>query len=366
MERPTQQTDGLVPGPVDAAVVPAQLGYRMPAEWEPQLATWLTWPHNPRTWPDRLHSIPPVYARLAAEFARVQEVRILVENAAMADAARAAITAIGGKISAVSFYEIPTNDSWIRDSGPTFITRSQGEKTEGALVGWRYNAWGGKYPPWDRDVEIPRRLSERLSLPLFSPGIILEGGSIDVNGQGTLITTEQCLLNRNRNPHLSREEIEKKLCDYLGATHIVWLGDGIAGDDTDGHVDDITRFVAPNIVVTVLEDDPLDPNHGPLRDNFERLSKATNERGEKLRVVPLPMPTPLEIQGHRVPASYANFCIVNGKVVVPIFGDRKDELALDALRGLFPDRQVVGLRADDLIWGLGAFHCITQQQPRID
>ncbi|MGH7785576.1 MAG: agmatine deiminase family protein, partial [Candidatus Binatia bacterium] len=234
-----------------------------------------------------------------------------------------------------------------------------------ALIDWRYNAWGGKYPPWEQDDLVPQRLAALLGRPVFSPGIVMEGGSIDVDGRGTLLTTEACLLNPNRNPHLDRRAIEQHLGDYLGVRRVLWLGDGIVGDDTDGHVDDLTRFVAPGVVVTVVEPDPADPNHALLHDNLQRLRSLRDASEQPLQIVELPMPQPIEHEGTRLPASYANFYIGNAVVLAPIFGGPRDAVALDTLRRLFPDRRVVGIDAVDLVWGLGAFHCLTQQQPRV-
>jgi agmatine deiminase len=249
----------------------------------------------------------------------------------------------------------------MRDHGPTFVTRAG----ELAAIDWKYNAWGGKYPPWENDDKVPDRLAEILGIARFSPGIVLEGGSIDVNGRGTLLTTEACLLHPNRNPTLGRADIERLLRDYLGVRHVLWLGDGIAGDDTDGHIDDLARFVDAETVVTVVEHDPSDANHQPLAANLRRLREMTDQDGRALRVVTLPMPRPIFHEGTRVPASYANFYVGNAAVLVPTFGDAADSEALDTLRELFPGRRIVGINAVDLVWGLGAFHCVTQQQPKV-
>lgn len=349
---------------------PSQLGFRMPAEWEPQRAVWLAWPHKEESWPGAFEPIPAVFARLAAELSTDQVVEILVPHAELGAKARALIAQAGGNLSNVRLREIATNDSWIRDFGPTFLVRTPKEKQPDApngsraLVGWRYNAWGGKYPPWERDEQVPRRLAAMLDLPLFEPGIVLEGGSIDVNGQGLLLTTEQCLLNPNRNPHLSKQEIEDHLRAYLGVQQIIWLGEGIEGDDTDGHIDDLSRFVAADTVVTIVEDDPADVHYERLRENLGRLREARDQAGRPLRVISLPVPEPVIYEGQRLPASYANFYIGNRKVIVPTFGTPRDAQALDALQGLFADRKIVGINARELVWGLGAFHCVTQQEPR--
>jgi agmatine deiminase len=331
----------------------------MPAEWEPHAATWLSWPHKEDSWPGKLAAIPPVWVRMVRELSHGEDVCILVNDSAPAEKVRGLLAEGAVDLHRVRFFEVPTDDAWMRDHGPTFLRRGAAL----ALVDWKYNAWGGKYPPWENDDRVPERLAELLALPRFAPGIVLEGGSIDVNGRGTLLTTEQCLLNPNRNPHLGRAEIEQILCDNLGVTCVLWLGDGIDGDDTDGHVDDLTRFVDPATVVTVLEDDPSDVNHDRLRDNHRRLREMTDQDGRALRVVTLPMPEPIHHEGARLPASYANFYIGNAVVLVPIFGQPRDETALSTLRDLFPGRRIAGINAVDLVWGLGAFHCVTQQQP---
>lgn len=340
---------------------PAALGFRMPAEWEPHAATWLSWPHKESSWPGKLERIPPIWVEMVRALVAGEAVSILVNDAAPAERVRELLTAAGVSLRNVHLHEVPTDDAWMRDHGPTFITRSG----EFALVDWIYNAWGGKYPPWEQDDRVPQVLASRLGATRFEPGIVLEGGSIEVDGAGTLLTTEQCLLNPNRNPHLGRAEIEQYLCDYLGARRVLWLGDGILGDDTDGHVDDLTRFVAPATVVTVVEDDPADPNHAVLQDNLDRLRGMRDAAERPLRVVALPMPTPVEYDGQRLPASYANFYIGNAAVLVPTFDCANDAVALATLSELFPNRRVVGITATDLVWGLGAFHCVTQQQPAV-
>jgi agmatine deiminase len=343
------------------AATPAQLGYRMPAEWEPHRGTWLSWPHNEATWPDKFGPVPSIFARMVRHLADHEEVHINVAGSGMEQEVRRLLADAGAASDSVFFHYNPTNDAWCRDHGPIFIQR-QGDAPE-AVVDWKYNAWGGKYPPYDLDDVIPTRVAEELALPVFHPGIVMEGGSIDVNGRGTLLTTEACLLNPNRNPSLDRPEIERYLRAYLGVSHILWLGDGIAGDDTDGHVDDLTRFVDPNTVVTVVEDDPSDENYEPLQSNLERLNRMSDQDGRPLRVVTLPMPRPLWHRGQRLPASYANFYIANGVVLLPTYDPPRDEEAQATLQSLFPTREIVGIDCTDLVWGLGAFHCVTQQWP---
>jgi agmatine deiminase len=344
---------------------PSQLGYRMPAEWEPHRGTWLSWPHKEASWPGKFSPIPPLFARMVGLLADHEEVHINVAGPPMEEAVRRLLTDAGVDTGNVFFHNNPTNDAWCRDHGPIFVRCAVTEGQSEAVIDWGFNAWGGKYPPYDLDDAIPSRIADELCLPVYRPGIVMEGGSIDVNGQGTLITTEACLLNPNRNPTLTRGEIEEYLRAFLGVSHILWLGDGIVGDDTDGHVDDLTRFVDPTTVVTVVEDDPSDDNYEPLQDNLERLAKMTDQDGQPLRVVPLPMPRPLWHDGQRLPASYANFYIANGIVLLPTYDPARDEQARATLQALFPTREVVGIDCTDLVWGLGAFHCVTQQWPAV-
>jgi agmatine deiminase len=283
----------------------------------------------------------------------------------MEAAVRSLLTEEGVGTGNVFFHFNPTNDAWCRDHGPIFIQREVDGRREEAIVDWGYNAWGGKYPPYDLDDVIPTRIGAEYGIPVFHPGIIMEGGSLDVNGHGTLLTTEACLLNPNRNPQLDRAGIEGYLRSFLGVSKILWLGDGIAGDDTDGHVDDLTRFVDPNTVVTVVEEDDTDKNYEPLQRNLERLRGMTDQDDRPLRVATLPMPRPLYRAGQRLPASYANFYIANGLVLLPTYDPPRDEEAATTLQSLFPDREVIGIDCADLVWGLGAFHCVTQQWPAL-
>ncbi len=265
----------------------------------------------------------------------------------------------------VTLHENPTNDAWCRDHGPCFVQRRMDGRREEAIVDWDYNAWGGKYPPFDRDDVIPTRIGEHFGIPVFHPGLVMEGGSIDVNGEGTLLTTESCLLNPNRNPGRSRQEIEQALKDYLGVTNVLWLGDGIEGDDTDGHVDDLSRFTDPHTVVTVVEEDPQDKNHEPLKENLERLRTMRDQDGQPFRVVTLPMPKSMWVEDQRLPASYANFYIANKVVLMPLYDPARDDQARATLEELFPTRRVIGINSVDLVWGLGSFHCVTQQWPAV-
>jgi len=344
----------------DAATPPGRQGFRMPAEWAPHAATWLAWPHKQASWPGKLERIPPIFVEMARRLAPGEAVHINVVDADMAGAAEEALRAGGVARDRVSLHRIPTNDAWARDHGPIFLNHPDGRQV---ILDWGYNAWGNKYPPYDLDDVVPRRVGELLGLPVVEPGMVLEGGSIEVNGEGTLLTTEACLLHPNRNPTLDRATIEARLRDYLGVRHILWLGEGIAGDDTDGHVDDLTRFVSPNAVVTVVEDNPSDENYEPLRANLERLRTMPDQDGRPLTIHTLPMPEPVEHEGQRLPASYANFYIGNQVVLLPFFECAQDEVARQTLARLFPTREVVGMDCRDLVWGLGAFHCLTQQQP---
>lgn len=344
---------------------PRELGYHMPAEWESHEATWLSWPHKEASWPDRFESVPGVFVELTKHLTESELVRINVANEDFAERVRKLLKAGGVNLGRVRFHFNPTDDAWCRDHGPIYVVRDMNGTQERAINDWGYNAWGGKYLPCDNDDVVPTRIAEEMGEVLFKPGIVMEGGSIDVNGRGTLLTTEACLLNPNRNPHLNQAEIEQYLKDYLGVTNVLWLGDGIVGDDTDGHVDDLTRFVSADTVVTVIEDDPQDENYTLLKENYERLLTMKDQDGQPLRVVTLPMPGARYIDDQRVPMSYANFYIANKSVLVPAYRHANDAKACASLQSLFPDRKVIGIDCTDLIWGLGSIHCVTQQQPVI-
>jgi len=337
-----------------------ELGYRLPAEWEVHQATWLSWPHKEDSWPGKIAAIWPVYAQMVALLARSETVYLNVNDAEMETQARQYLQAAGAK-GDIRFQHFPTNDAWCRDHGAIFVTRP----AEPHLVAttWGYNAWGNKYPPFDLDNQIPQKMAETLKVPRFEGQMILEGGSIDVNGKGLLLTSEACLLNPNRNPHLSQTEIEQRLCTMFGVEKILWLGEGIVGDDTDGHVDDLARFVAPDTIVTVVEDDPSDENYALLQENLTRLQRMRDLQGQPLKILPLPMPPAVCYEEQRLPASYANFYIANRVVLVPFFNHPNDQKAQTMLQKLFPSREVVGLDCTDLVWGLGTFHCLTQQVP---
>jgi agmatine deiminase len=339
---------------------PASLGYRMPAEWEPHEATWLSWPRREGiSFPDAYDEVMPALVQMVDALRGSEKVRINVSDHDHENGVRFALKDID--TAHIEFFQIPTNEPWCRDHGPIFIARK--DEPRMAIVDWDYNAWGGKYPPYDLDEIVPTKVAEQLKLPVYYPKLVLEGGSIDVNGAGALLTTTSCLLNPNRNPNRSQSEIEQALRDYLGVIQIIWLGDGIEGDDTDGHIDDITRFIAPNRVVTALEEDSKDPNYEPLQKNLELLQAVKLPDGSPLEIVTLPMPPLIEREGRRLPASYANFYIANKVVLLPVFGAPTDRKAASVLKKCFPDRKIVQIDCRALVWGLGAFHCLTQQQP---
>jgi agmatine deiminase len=351
---------------------PRSLGYRMPAEWEPHQSTWIGWPHNRNDWPGRFEPIPWVYAEIVRHLSKVEDVNIIVSDAMGKTKAREVLMRSNIGLKNVRFHLWPTNRVWTRDSGPIFLVRDS-QKDRVALTDWRFNGWA-KYADWQFDNRLPQCIAQKLKLPAFRPvlprvgrlyHVVLEGGSIDVNGSGLMLTTEECLLGKvqQRNPGLSRRDLEQVFADYLGVEKVIWLGRGIAGDDTHGHVDDISRFVAADTVLTVVEPNRADPNYAPLRENLRRLRAATDLRGRKLQVIELPLPRPVIFRGQRLPASYANFYIANDLVLVPTFNDPNDRVALNTLAGVFPRREIVGISCVDFIWGLGAIHCATQQQP---
>jgi agmatine deiminase len=343
------------------AQTPAALGYRMPAEWERQEAVWLSWPHNRETWPGTFRPIPAVFAEVAAQVSRREKVRINVVSAHR-KRALSLIAKAGADMANVECFNHPTNDAWCRDHGPIFVRSDRTGKV--AVTDWEYNSWGGKYPPFDQDNRIPERISRALGLRRFRKATVLEGGSIDVNGKGVLLTTESCLLNRNRNPWLTRAEIEGNLRDFLGISTVLWLGDGIAGDDTDGHVDDVTRFFSEDGIVTCVERRRGDVNHRALERNLELLRSFRTASGRKYRIAAIPMPAPVTWRGTRLPASYANFLIVNGSVLMPAFRQpRRDREAAEVLASCFPGRDIVPIDCLELVRGLGTLHCISQQQP---
>ncbi len=352
-----------------AAATPQSLGYRMPAEWEPHAATWLAWPHNRSDWPGKFDAIPWVFADIIRHLARAEDVNLIVASAREKKLAQAVLRRSHVDTKRVKFHVWPTNRIWTRDSGPIFVKNQSGV----ALINWRFNAWA-KYSDWKHDNQLPERIAKKLKLEQFTPlvvqkdkppQVVLEGGSIDVNGQGLMLTTEECLLSKTqqRNPGLTQAGLEQIFADYLGVEKVIWLGRGIQGDDTHGHVDDISRFVAADTVLTAVESNRADANYEPLQENLRRLRGATDLAGRKLQIVELPLPRPVIFRGQRLPASYANFYIANNVVLVPTFNDPNDRVALNILAGLFPGREIAGIHCGDFIWGLGAIHCMTQQQP---
>ena len=350
---------------------PRQLGFRMPAEWEPHDATWLAWPHNPQDWPGKFSAIPWIYVEIVRLLAAHEQVHLIVETAAMRKRVTSMLERAGASLDRVNFHLWPTDRGWTRDSGPIFVHNAAGRV---GVTDWHFNAWA-KYDDWRLDDKLPGRVTKLLGLPSWQPmaqkengtkhRMVLEGGSIDANGEGVLLTTEECLLSevQQRNPGVSRELLEKALSDFLGIDRVIWLGRGIVGDDTHGHVDDIARFVGPATVIAAVERDKNDANHESLAENLKILKAARTPAGKQFTVVELPMPRPIVFRGQRVPASYANFYIANGLVLVPTFHDPNDRVALNTLAEVFPDREVIGIHCVDLIWGLGALHCMTQQQP---
>lgn len=342
---------------------PKELGFRFPAEFEKHESTWLSWPHKEASWPGKIDSIYPAYSLFVRLLAQSEKVNINVNDEAMATSARKHLENAGADLSKIFFHHHPTNDAWCRDHGPAFLVHDKDKKR--AIVDWDYNAWGGKYPPHDLDDVIPTKVGAVLKLPVFYPGIIMEGGSVEFNGRGTVLTTTSCLLNKNRNPHLSKAEIEKYLIDYYGQEQVLWLGDGIVGDDTDGHIDDITRFINERTVVTVIEHDRSDENYAPLQENLKLLQAMRLPDGKPLEIIELPMPSPVVYEEQRLPASYANFYIGNRFVIVPTFRCSNDHKALEILQRHMPKHEVVGIDSVDIIWGLGSFHCLSQQEPSV-
>jgi agmatine deiminase len=355
--------------PRTEAGTPAALGFRMPAEWEPHAATWLAWPHNSRDWPGKFGAIPWAFAEIIRAIAQNERVRLIVRDAAHEAAAKRALGKAGAALDQLDFFRSATDRGWTRDMCPIFLVRETGGVRELGATSWRFNGWA-RYPNWKRDDAVKDRILAKAGVRTWRPEtdgrrVVLEGGAIDVDGEGTLLATEECLLSdvQARNPGLGREGTERVLCDYLGVSQVLWLGDGIAGDDTHGHVDDLARFVRPGLVVLAAEDDARDANHRALAENRERLAGARDAKGRRLEVVPLAMPAPLHFAGTRLPASYLNFYVTNGAVLVPTFNDPKDRQALGMLAELFPGRAVVGIHAVDLVWGFGTIHCLTQQEP---
>ncbi|MEP6648063.1 MAG: agmatine deiminase family protein [Saprospiraceae bacterium] len=345
-------------------LTPAQNGYYFPAEFALHTATWLSWPHNPDTWPGKIETVFKPYSQFIKILAEGEYVHINVADAAMENQARKILMSHDVSLERIKFFHHPTNDAWCRDHGPAFLINPDSRQPK-VIVDWGHNAWGGKYPPFDLDDVIPTLIGKAYDIPVYHPGIIMEGGSVDFNGQGTLITSTSCLLNPNRNPHLSKDEIEKYLMDYYGVEQVLWVDEGIIGDDTDGHIDDTVRFYNEDSVITVIEHNKADENYTPLKHNLKQLQTMRLLNDRQLNIVELPMPDAIYYNDQRLPASYANFYISNLHVIVPTFRSDRDEEALTIIQSCFPDRTVVGIDSVDVIWGLGSFHCLSQQEPAV-
>ena len=344
------------------AATPKSLGYRFPAEFEQHEATWLSWPHKEASWPGKLDAVYPYYAQFVKALAESEKVRINVTDDAMKNFALGHLSDAGVNLQQVDFFFHPTNDAWCRDHGPAFLVNPEADQKK-VIVDWGYNAWGGKYPPFDLDDVIPTLIGKAFNIPVFHPGIVMEGGSVEFNGAGTLLTSTACLLNPNRNPHLNQEQIEEYLRNFYGVDQILWVDEGVVGDDTDGHIDDTVRFVNENTVLTVVEENPADENYDLLQHNLKQLKAMRLPNGQAIDIIELPMPDAVVYEDQRLPASYANFYIANTSVIVPIFRCAKDEQALQIIQSCFPNRKVIGIDSTEIIWGLGSFHCLSQQEP---
>ncbi len=345
-------------------LTPKQLGFIFPAEWHRHRATWLTFPHNDASWQgQKLEKMRPQYLQFIKAISQGEQVGIVANDMALKERVREELDTIGVDLARIEFVVKPTNDAWCRDHGPAFLVNpSTGKKM---IVDWEYNAWGGKYPPFDQDNKTPQAIAQYLDLLSVKPGIVMEGGAVEFNGAGSLLTSRSCLLNPNRNPDLSREEIELYLVNYYGVEQVLWVEGGIEGDDTDGHIDDTTRFVSEDTVVACVEEDRHDDNYAVLQQNLAELKQMRLLSGKQLNVIELPMPAPIEIDGLRAPGSYANFLICNTGVIVPVFNNPNDQKAVNILEGAFPGKKVIPLPADEIIWGQGSFHCLSQQEPEV-
>ncbi len=345
-------------------VTPASNGYYFPAEFAKHEATWLSWPHKEASWPGKIESIYFSYCLFVKYLTQSEKVRINVASLAMEVFAKTHLERANVNMNQVQFFMHPTNDAWCRDHGPAFLINPTANQKK-VIVDWNYNAWGNKYPPFDLDDIIPTLIGNHFNIPVYNPGIIMEGGSVDFNGAGTLLTSNCCLLNENRNPHLNQSQIEQYLYDYYGVQQILWVEDGIIGDDTDGHIDDTVRFVNEDTVITVIEENKQDENYQLLQTNHQQLKQMRLLNGKQLNIVELPMPDAIIYENQRLPASYANFYISNAHVIVPTFRSPKDDIALKIITECFKDRNVVGIDSTDIIWGLGSFHCLSQQEPAV-
>ena len=345
-------------------MTPRELGYYFPAEFDRHTATWLSWPHKEASWPGKIQSIYPYYSQFVKELAKGEDVRINVKDEAMKTFATGHLVRAGVNMDRVQFFFHPTNDAWCRDHGPAFLINPEAKQKK-IIVDWNYNAWGNKYPPFDLDDVIPTLIGKALDIPVYYPGIIMEGGSVDFNGKGALITSTCCLLNPNRNPQLSIDQVEACLMNYYGVEQVLWVREGIVGDDTDGHIDDTVRFVNEDTVLTVIEENKNDENYALLQKNLADLKKMRLMNGKQLNIAELPMPEDVIYEDQRLPASYANFYIANESVIVPTFRCERDQKALDIIAGCFPGRKVTGIDSTEIIWGLGSFHCLSQQEPAV-
>jgi agmatine deiminase len=361
--RTSGHSDVRTSGPPDFPT-PKQLGYSFPPEFAPHTATWLSWPHKEASWPGKIHTIYPYYAEFVGKLAESEKVCINVNDQPMKDFAIQCLKMANVNLDQVEFFFHPTNDAWCRDHGPAFLVNPEAEHQK-VIVDWNYNAWGGKYPPHDLDDVVPTLIANHYHIPVYHPGIVMEGGSVDFNGDGTLITSTCCLLNKNRNPGLDQPEIEWYLHHYYGVDQILWIGEGIMGDDTDGHIDDTVRFVNEDTVIATVEENKKDENYEPLQKNIRDLSKMRLQNGKQLNIVEIPMPAEIVYEGQRLPASYANFYIANKYVIVPTFESRNDDKALSIIQQCFPQREVIGIDSTEIIWGLGSFHCLSQQEPEV-
>lgn len=349
----------------DISANPQKLGYRFPAEWEAHEATWLSFPHNQATWPPpRLAAVQKVFQEFIHWISQSERVHLLIQEANQQDFISSALSKLGTNLDQIQFHICPTNDAWIRDYGPAFLTNAEARKNK-VLVNWQFNAWGQKYPNYQADNQVPTYIARSLNIPAYQAPLVIEGGSIEVNGQGTLLTTRICLLHPQRNPQYSETEIEQYLQGYYGIEQVIWLDEGLTGSDTDSHIDEITRFVNPYTVVSTVAQRKSDPHYEILKRNVQTLSQTKLANGQSLQVIELPLPSPLQIDGQVMPASYANFYITNRHVLMPTFGSKEDEQAQEILQHCFPKRQVLGLDSREVIWGLGSFHCLSQQEPAL-
>lgn len=343
---------------------PRSLGYRFPAEFEPHLATWLSWPHDETTWPGKFNAIFPSYIAFIKKLTEGELVRININDQEMKAFASNLLVMYGVNMDRVEFYFHPTDDAWCRDYGPAFLI-NPGAKEPKVVVDWDFNTWGGKYPPFDLDDSVPTLIAKAFNLPVFYPGIIMEGGSVDFNGAATLITSSCVLLNKNRNPNLNRDQIEKYLMEFYGQDQILWVDEGVVGDDTDGHIDDTVRFINEDTVIAVVEEKKNDENYAPLQKNLTDLKRMRLLNGKQLNIIEIPMPDDVIWENRRLPVSYGNFYIANKSVIVPTFKSPKDDKVLSIIAENFPGREVVGIDSTDIIWGYGSFHCLSQQEPLI-